>query len=345
MPSIESYFRKLDSLGANELLLHSDRPPLYRASNELLPLPGENSLSDAELRAGLEALLNPDDWAKLLSEQQLSFVMGLGTERRVRGQCGLSLRGVTARLCVLRQQESLEDLQLPAALARFSEADSGLCIVTGPSCSGKSSLIAALVALTAKQRSAHIVSIENPVEYVQANPSVSQRALGRDFAYYADAIETALDTDADVIACSQLDAEGVFELLVEAGNSGVLVFAELTGHGSVNALEQLVAYSHAGQRAQLCADLAECLLGVISLDLLPRRGGGRIPALEILLASPNVSSLLRDGKLSMLHNLLDREHGMQSMDRCLLDLATRGMIEGREAHARALDKRAFQAWA
>jgi twitching motility protein PilT len=345
MNAIESYFRKLDGLGANELLLSSDRPPLYRAANELLPLPGEGTLGDEELRSGLEALLHPDEWARLHAEQQLSFVIALGGERRVRGQCGLSLRGLTARLCLLRQQDSLEDLQLPASLARFAEADSGLCVVTGPAGSGKSSLVASLIGLVAKLRNAHIVSIENAIEYLQRSPSISQRALGRDFAHGLAAIETALDTDADVIACAQLETEGVLELLIEAANSGVLVIAELPGHGSVNALEQLVSCSPLAQRSQLCSDLAECLLGVVSLDLLPRKGGGRIPALEILLASPNVASLVRDGKISMLASLLDREHGMQSMDRSLLDLATRGLVEGREAHARAIDKRAFQAWA
>jgi twitching motility protein PilT len=345
MNAIESYFRKLDGLGANELLLSSDRPPLYRASNELLPLPGEGNLDDSELRSGIEALLSSDEWARLENEQQLSFVVALGPGRRVRGQCGLSQRGLTARLCLLRPQESLEDLQLPASLARFAEADSGLCLVTGPAGSGKSSLVASLLGLVAKLRNANIVSLENPIEYLQRSPSVSQRALGRDFASCRSAIDTALDTNADVIACAQLESEGVFELLVEAASSGVLVIAELPGHGSVNALEQLVTCSPLGQRSQLCCDLAECLLGVVSLDLLPRKGGGRIPALEILLASPNVASLVKDGKISMLASLLDREHGMQSMDRSLLDLASRGLVEGREAHARAIDKRAFQAWA
>ena len=345
MNGIESYFRKLDGLGASELLLSSDRPPLYRAANELLPLPGEGTVADSDLRAELQALLTSHDWAKLQSEQQLSFVLALGPERRVRGQCGLSMRGLTARLCLLRHQESLEDLQLPASLARFAEADSGLCVVTGPAGSGKSSLVASLLGLVAKLRNAHIVSIEDAVEYLQRSPSVSQRALGRDYGHCLAAIETALDTDADVIACAQLETEGVFELLVEAANSGVLVIAEMPGHGTVNALEQLVSTSALAQRAQLCSDLAECLLGAVSLDLLPRKGGGRIPALEILLASPNVASLVRDGKISMLASLLDREHGMQSMDRSLLDLATRGLVEGREAHARAIDKRAFQAWA
>jgi twitching motility protein PilT len=347
MVSIDDYLRKLGSVGASDLLLSSDRPPLYRAANELLPLPGEGTLPDAQLRAALQQLVTADEWASLLSEQQLAFVANLGNDLRVRGVCSAGLHGISARLSILRPAcASIGELQLPATLAALADTDSGLIVVTGPAGSGKSTLVATLLSLIAKQRMAHIATIEDPVEYLQKSQAavVSQRDVGRHCASHAGAFETALDTSADVIACSSIEAAGAFELAVEAACSGVLVFGELAGHGAANAIEYLLAGVPSAQRAQVCADLAECLAAVIALDLLPKKGGGRVPAAEILLCTPNVASLVRDGKTNLLPGLLDREVGMQSMDRCLLDLASRGVIEGREAYARAIDKRPFAAW-
>jgi twitching motility protein PilT len=346
MPRIDDYLRKLDSVAANDLLLSSDRPPLYRAQNELLPLPGEGILDDAMLRAGLRELLSADEWAALLADQQLAFTIDLD-RMRVRGLCSIARHGITARFSRVREPvAALDELQLPAALANLVAADSGLVIVTGAAGSGKTTLVAALCELIGQERAVHLTSLGNTVEYRQASraAAVSQRAIGRHCASFETAVETALDTNADVIACASLQTDGVFERLVEAASAGVLVLGEVPGQGAVNALEYLLLAARESQRTQLSLDLAECLLGIVSLDLLPKKGGGRVPAAEILLCTPNVAALLRDGKTSMLPSLLDREPGMQSMDRSLLELATRGLIEGREAYARAIDKRAFAAW-
>jgi twitching motility protein PilT len=347
MPRIEDYLRKLDSVGASDLLLSSDRTPLYRAQNELLPLPGEGVLDDVTLRAGLHELVNPDEWAGLQAQQELLFVVDVAPDLRVRGLCSIAQHGLTARLTRLRGSPAgLSDLQLPASFANLAAADSGMVIVTGPAGSGKTTLIATLCDLVCCQRAVHLTSLGTGAEYLQANrlATVSQREIGRHSSSFANALDTALDTDADVIACSSLSAEGAFERLVEAASAGVLVFAEVPGQGSANALEHLLLCAPENQRSQLALDLAESLLAVISLDLLPKKGGGRVPAAEILLCTPNVAALVRDGKVGMVAGLLDREPGMQSMDRCLIELATRGLIDGREAHARALDKRAFAAW-
>jgi twitching motility protein PilT len=241
---------------------------------------------------------------------------------------------------------TLAELQLPASFAQWAVAEAGLLIVTGPSGSGKTSLVGALSELVCRERSVQLTRLDRFDEYrlESGAASVSTRSVGQHVGSYARALEAALEADSDVIACGDLEAEGAFALSVEAACSGTLVIGELPGHGAVNALEHLLLMAAEQERSQLALDLAECLLAVVSLDLLPKKGGGRVPALEVLLCTPNVAALLRDGKTSMLPGLLDREPGMQSMDRSLLDLASRGTIDGREAYARALDKRAFAAW-
>ena len=347
MGRLQDYARKLSVVNATELLIGSDRPPLYRALNELLPLPGEGPLAAAELHGELQALLSAEDWHALQTEQRVVFTSDLTQNVRVRGACHVAAHGLTLKLSVLGgQARELRDIELPKVLDGLTGAASGLIIVTGPASSGKSSLIGRFVSQLTAERALYVATSEDPVEQAlfSAKALVSQRSVGRHCAGHVQAIETALATGAQVITCSDLSAPYAFERMVEGCCADVLGLGELRGQGVISVLEQLMAAVPAAKRGGLALDLADALLAVVSVDLLPRKSGGRILALEALLATPNACSLIRDGKLSMLQALLDREPGMQSMDRCLLDLATRGLIEGREAYARASDKRVLAAW-
>ena len=348
MGMLEEYLRKLAVVNATDLLLSSGRPPLYRTLDALLPLPGEGQLADAELHTQLQQWLSPDDWQTLHDQQRVTFNLSLETGQRVGGACHMAAHGLTVKLSLLgAQAERLNELELPKALARLFEAETGLIVVTGPARSGKTTLIARLISQIAAERSLCVATSECPVEYrLQCgDSSVVQRSVGRHASSHAQAIDTALATQADIIACSDLNAPEVFPRLLEAACSGVLALGELPSVGVVRTLEQLVMASPKHAHGQVLADLADGLLAVVSLDLLPRKSGGRVLAAELLLASRNVCSLIRDGKLGMLAGLLDREPGMQSMDHCLLELATRGVVDGREALGRAIDKRSFAAWA
>jgi twitching motility protein PilT len=347
-PRIDEYVRKLVGLGATDLLLSSERPPLYRAANELLPLPGEGLVADADLRSLLEDLLDADEQQALQDDFRVSFQAQLLGGLRGAGSCHLAQHGLTLRLRLLGGLDLAQiDLALPPNVPSLLQAEAGLIIVTGPAGSGKSSWIARCLSLMAAQRPAYIATIDEPVEYVlpPGHGPLSQRSIGRHCRTFAEGIDAALEANAQVIACSDLRAPGVFERMLEAAGSGVLALGEVRGYGAIAALDQLLSAAPAAARTQLAGDLADTLVAAVSLDLVPRKGGGRALALELLSATPNACSLLRDGKTQMLSALLDRDPGMQSMDRCLLDLATRNVIEGRDAHARATDKRAFAAWA
>lgn len=348
MARIDDCFRKLIGVGATELLICSDRPPLYRAANELLPLPGEGVLLDAELRDGLQGLMHADDWQTLQDEQSAAFATELDGGLRVSGLCHMARHGLTVRLRLMGAFDLAQvELALPAAFEQVLAAETGLLIVTGAVGSGKTTWIAHVLSELAAQRTVHIATCENPVEYLlpSVNGPISQRSVGRHCSSLAEGIDAAFEANAEVVTCSELNAAGVFERMVEAACAGVLAVGELRGHGTVNALELLLPAATSGHRTQLAYDLSESLLAVVSLDLLPKKAGGRVLAAELLMATPNVCSLVRDGKMQMLHALLERESGMQSMDRCLLELATRGVVEGREAYVRATDKRMFAAWA
>jgi twitching motility protein PilT len=346
MSQLREYLRKLAGVGAGELLLSAGRPPLYRAQDGLLPLPGAGSLAENDLRGELQELLTPDEWQELEDHQRVHFQLELDTGLRVRGGCHSAAHGLTVKLTVMGElTHSLADLELPRMVAPVLAAESGLIIVTGPSGSGKTTLLARFLMQLAGERQLYVSSSENPVEYrlEGLGCAIVQRAVGRHCPSHVSAIQSALATEAQVVSCSELTAPGVFGLLVEGACSGAITLGEMRGRGVVAALEHLLATSAAD--ARLRADLAGALSAVISLELLPKKTGGRVWAAELLIGSRNVSTLIRDGNLHMLQPLLDREPGMQSMDRSLLDLATRGIIEGREAYARASDKRALASWA
>lgn len=348
-PRIDEYVRKLVGLGATDLLLSSERPPLYRAANELLPLPGEGLVADGELRSLVKSLLDPDEQQALQDDFRVAFEAQLLGGLRGAGFCHLAQHGLTLRLRLLGGLDLQQiDLSLPANVPNLLHVEAGLVVVTGPAASGKSSWIARYLQLMAAQRPLHVATLDQPVEYVlpPSHGPIAQRGVGRHCRSFAEGIDAALEANAQVIAVSDLQAPGVFERMLEAAGAGVLAIGELRGYGAVAALEQLLSAVPAGLRTQFAGDLADTLTAAISLDLVPRKGGGgRVLALEVLPATANVCSLVRDGKTQMLASLLDRDPGMQSMDRCLLDLATRGIIEGRDAHARATDKRPFAAWA
>lgn len=347
MGPLDEYVRKLTAVNATELLIGSGRPPLYRALDQLLPLPGASALADHELHKELEQLLDGEQWQALQEDQHAAFDVTLTGGQRLRGTAHLAAHGLTVKLGLLGPQtDQLLELELPKTIEPLLEADAGLIIVTGPAVSGKTTLIARLVSQIASRRSLYVATSENPIEYrLQiAHGSVVQRSLGRHCATHAQAIDTAVATQAQLIVCSELGAKGVLERSVEAACTGVLVFGEVVSTGAVRALEDLTLAVPKPARGQLLADLSDALIAVIALDLVPRKLGGRALAAEVLLSSRNVCALIREGKLNMLPGLLDREPGMQSMDRCLLDLATRNVVEGREAYLHATDKRLFSAW-
>jgi twitching motility protein PilT len=348
MMRVRDFLSKLTSLAASELLLAPNRPPLYRALHEWLPLPGSAELRADELERALARLLNSDELRMLREEQHLSCIKQLETGERVRAYCHASLQGYTVKLVLLSLQAQVSSaLAIPPLVMPLTAARSGLVIVTGPAGGGKSALISRFLTHVASERHAYVATVEDPVQYAAA-PSdavIMQRALGRHCTSHAQGIETALAARAEVIACSNLAAPQAFARMLDAASCGALALGELRGHSAVGALEQLLGASPASVRPLLARELADCLLAVISLDLLPAKSGGRVLALEVLTATPKLCALLREQSLERIQQLYEGEPGMQSMDRSLLELATAGVLEGREAYRRAADKSLFSAWA
>jgi twitching motility protein PilT len=251
-------------------------------------------------------------------------------------------------LVLLSQQAQVSsELTIPALVMPLTAARSGLIVITGPASSGKSALLSRILSQVASERHAFVATVEEPVQYAAATSGavIMQRGVGRHCASHAHGIESALAARADVIACSDLAAPQAFGRMLDAADSGVLALGELRAHSAVAALEQLLGASPAGMRPLFARDLSESLLAVLALELLPAKAGGRVLAIELLTATPKLCALLREQKFERISALYEAEAGMQSMDRSLLELATAGILDGREAYRRASDKTLFSAWA
>jgi twitching motility protein PilT len=347
MSTVRDYLGKMATLNATELLLSSERLPLYRAMHELLPLPGTTELRSADLERLLEVLLSADELLALREAQHVSCIKQLDSGERLRVFCHAAAHGYTLKIALLNlQNPGRSEPAVPPLLRPLMAAKSGLIVVAGPAGSGKSALVSHMLEQLAGERAAYVMTVEDPVLYSapRRGSLIVQRAVGKHCTSHAQGVEVALAARAEVIACSNLAAPLAFERMLEAAGSGVLAIGELRATSAVGALEQLLHANRAAKCPLLARELAQVLLAVLALDQLPGKSGGRIMALEVLRALPALRELLCEQRLDQIAALYEGERGMQSMDRSLLELASAGLVEGREAYLRAADKSLFRHW-
>jgi twitching motility protein PilT len=326
---LAQYVTKLDSVGASELLLGADRPPLYRCASGLLPLPGEAPLIASELDGLLEAWLGPERWNHLHTHRALSCVLGLGPHPRLRVRCSISNLGVTLQLRVLDSPLTLAELQLPAQLSMLADLNAGLVIVTGRHGNGKTNALGSLLQLVAERRRRHIVSLENPIELLQHSriSSISQRELNTHCPSFAVGVRSALNANADVIVLAKPEDEELCDVAARAANNA-LILAEVPGRGCVPVLERLMCTAAGRGDA---AGFAEAFAAIVSIELVPKKGGGRVPVCEVVLQSPALKAALREAKPGNLAKLPEPAFGQgsQTLEAGKLELLRQGLIEAR----------------
>ncbi|MDD9944831.1 MAG: PilT/PilU family type 4a pilus ATPase [Myxococcales bacterium] len=350
MIRVHNYFHKLKEMGASDLHLAADRPPMYRASGEVQPIPGEPVLSDAELRDILREAVSETDWNQFETCHDLDFATAVDGLARFRGNYLEQHNGVSAVFRMVPEEIiPAEKLGLSAAITNLADLDAGLVLVTGPTGSGKSTTLAAIIDLVNRNHAKHIVTIEDPVEFVHQNKRsiLSHRQVGPDTDAFADALKAAVRQDADVILVGEMRDYETISLALEAASMGVLVFGTLHTNGASKTVDRIIDAFPADQQDQARNNLAESLAAVVSQLLARREGGGRVGVHEILLRTSGLPGAIRDGKTAMLNSVIESgaAAGMQSMDACLMRLVREGTIAGHEAYLKANDKKQFQRWA
>jgi twitching motility protein PilT len=346
MAKLDAFFKLMTEQGASDLHLASGSPPLLRVNGDLQRV-RYPALSNDDLKTMLYEV-TPATLVKQFEETgDADFAHAAPGLSRYRVNLFLQQHGVAA---VFRQIPttipSLEALGLPRILLKLPLLPQGLVLVTGPTGSGKSTTLAALIDYANTHRRDHILTIEDPVEFVHANKNcvVNQREVGSHTRTFAAALRAVLREDPDIMVGEMRDLETI-RFAIEAASTGHLVFATLHTRSAAAAISRMVDLFPAAQQSLIRATLADSLQAIVAQVLLKRRdAAGRCVALEILLATPAVRALIRDGKTHQIPTVLQtgRAHGMQALDDALLEHVQSGRIRAAEAYPHATDKTRFR---
>jgi len=325
--------------GASDLHLTVESPPVLRINGALRPL-GDRHLTPSDTQNMLDALLADDLRRRFQEQGEVDFSHGLpeaGRFRvnayRQRGSVALALRVIPTQIM------TVEDLGLPSAVVGFTELAAGLVLVTGPTGSGKSTTLAALIDRINSQRAWHIITLEDPIEYLHPHRRsiVNQREVGQDTQSFARALRSALREDPDVILVGEMRDLETISIALTAAETGHLVFATLHTPDASQTIDRVVDVFPPHQQQQVRVQLAGTLAGVVAQQLLPRCDGrGRVAAFEVLLGTPAVRNLVREGKTFQIPSLIQTggRFGMQTMDACLRELLAQGLIGEEDFTAR-----------
>lgn len=348
MAELDKLFRYTKEQGASDLHLTAGEPPRIRIDGSLQPIEGMEPLSHDELRRQIRELVSDEQWAAYDAEGDLDFAYALEGVARFRSNYLVQERGSAAVFRLIPDTiQTLDELDLPAAVGELAELDHGLVLITGPTGSGKSTTLAAVVDRINDTQSKHIVTIEDPVEFVHSEKKCvfSQREIGTDTESFGAALRGAIRQDADVILVAELRDLETIELALTAAEMGSLVFGTLHTNSASKTIDRLIDVFPAEQQPQIRLTLADSLVAVVS-QLLVRAadGRGRYAACEILLRVQGLANMIREGNTPMIHSLIQagRNRGMRTMDDALLELAQAKKIAPDEAMRRAREKKRFQ---
>jgi len=346
MAKIDALFESMLAKHGSDLHLAQGRKPKIRRHGRLMEL--DLPVLDAgTMREYLEEICPPDRWRHFLSARDLDFAYALGAKARFRANYYCHAHGMGAVFRTIPTEiMSLDDLGLPRVLKRFSLLRSGMVLVTGPTGSGKSTTLAAIIDLINLTSERHMLTIEEPIEFVHRNKRsiVCQREVGVDVNSFADGLRSAMRQDCDVILVGEMRDFETVSLAVSAATMGSLVFGTLHTMSAVKTVDRIIDVFPSAKQAQIRTMLADSLKGVCAQLLLKTTDGeGRVAANEILLANLALSNSIREGNTQNIRNIIQsgRAEGMQLMDDAILQFLKDEKITREEAALNAAEKSRF----
>ncbi len=316
---------------ATDLHLVADYFPTLRIERELVPLEKEKRLTPEDAKELVFAMLSQRQREKLLKELEIDFSFEF-EQHRFRVNAFFQRGKISAALRILPKEiKSIEELNLPPKLHFFAQAKQGLVLICGPSSHGKSTTLAALIEEINQTRNCHIITIEDPIEYVFEGKKaiVEQREVGSDTESFHEALKHVLRQDPDVIMVGEMRDPESISMTITAAETGHLVFSTLHTNSAAQTIHRIIDSFPANQQPQIKSQLASSLLGIVSQRLIKRIKGGLIPACEILINTPAVSNLIREGKIHEIPIVIEnsQEMGMISLNRYLAELVKKGEID------------------
>src|SRR5215212_2226099 len=331
--SIDELLERMVEANASDLHVTTGTPPAVRVRGEVERLEGFDSLSAEETQQLLYRILSSEQQKNLELNRQLDFSYSMPGLARFRVNVYFQRESIGAAFRLIPTElKTLEELGIPESLHVLAEKPRGLVLVTGPTGSGKSTTLAAIIDEINRNRSEHILTIEDPIEFLHRHKRciVNQREIGPDATSFADALRAALRQDPDVILVGEMRDLETISTALTAAETGHLVFGTLHTQSAPSTIDRIIDVFPAEQQEQVRIQIANSLQGVVTQALLPTADGmGRIPALEILLPDDAVRNLIRQGKVEQIYSVMQTNtgRGMQTMEQSLGELIMRRTVE------------------
>lgn len=335
--------------GASDIHLVIGKSPMMRLNGEVTEIPGTSKINADESKRLIYSILYEEQRAKFEANWELDCSFAITGLSRFRVNVLLQKNGVEAVMRVITSGiPTPEQLRLPPAVVKFADLPRGLVLVTGPTGSGKSTTLAALMELINQRLTGHILTIEDPIEFVYESKKsiVRQREVSQNTKSFSAALKSALRQDPDVILIGEMRDLETIQLAITAAETGHLCFGTLHTQDCPSTIDRIIDVFPPHQQAQIRVQLAVVLQGVVSQILLPRKDNeGRIAAREIMVMPPAISNLIREGKTHMIYGAIDTgaKFGMIPLDKALADLVRQGLITPEEAMMRAHNVDTFKA--
>lgn len=359
--SIDELLRYAAKYGASDLHLTTGNPPIIRVNGRLKRIPGP-ALAHDDAQALIFSILTDEQRAAVLRRRELdlSYTWGTApsgsdgevtvdyvTPERVRARVNVFLdaSGIGAAFRIIPARiRTLDELPAPPSVAELTRCTSGLVLVTGPTGCGKSTTLASMIDLIDSEQSARIITIEDPIEYIfrGRNCLISQREIGTHSHSFANALRACLREDPNVILVGEMRDLETIQLALTAAETGHLVLSTLHTNSVAQTVDRVIDVFPADHKDYMRQIFANVIRGIISQTLLPRKDGrGRLAAMEVLIATPAVKNMIRDGKSHQVASLVQTgsQYGMQTLDQCLAGLLRRDLISAEVAYWAATDKK------
>jgi twitching motility protein PilT len=349
--SLDELFNQMLDLKASDLHLKAGKVPHVRIDGSIAAVAGRPALDGEMLEHFVHSVMPERNKAEFKECSDTDFAYEVRDANgllRARMRCNVfrDLAGVGA---VFRQIPSkilsAKDLNLPKCVLDFCEMDKGLVVVTGPTGSGKSTTLAAMVDYINDTREDHLITIEDPVEFVHADKKclINQREVGTHTRGFKSALRAALREDPDIVLVGEMRDLETVAIAIETAETGHLVFGTLHTNTAASTVDRLIDQFPADRQQQVRTMLSESLKGVVAQTLLKRKGGGRVAALEILVVTAAIANLIREGKTFQIPSAMQvgKSLGMQTLNDSMIDLVKAGVVEPQEAYDRSISKKEF----
>lgn len=332
---------------ASDLHFQVGLPPMLRVDGSLAPIAGYPALDEQAVESLVFAILDQDQRQILLKDKEFDFSFAFGTLGRFRVNAFHERGNIAAALRLIPNEiKSVTELGLPNTVMNFTEFPRGLVLVTGPTGSGKSTTLAALIDKINTEKSHHIITIEDPIEFTHKSKKsvVVQREVHYDTYSFSAALRSSLRQDPDVVLIGEMRDLETISAAITIAETGHLVLATLHTNSAAQSIDRMIDVFPPHQQPQVRSQLANILMGICSQRLIPTIGGGRVAAAEILVTNPAVRNIIREGKAHQLDAVIQTgaDQGMQTMDRTLVSLVQSGTITYDSAREYAVDIAEFE---